>query len=67
MLGYILDIFPQVMEKKAIPVHSSCSTQLTTDHQKLTFVNWKSRHNNRVNVPEMLRYIHIFEPVQVSP
>jgi len=39
MLGYILDIFFQVMEKKAIPVHPSCFTQLTTEHQKLTFVN----------------------------
>jgi len=39
MLGYILDIFPQVMEKKAIPVHPSCFTQLTTEHQILTFIN----------------------------
>jgi len=46
MLGYILNIFPQVMEQKAIPVHPSCFTQLTTEHQKLTFVNWKSRRNN---------------------
>jgi hypothetical protein len=36
-------------------------------HQKLvSFANWKSRSNNRVNVPELLHYAYIYQLVSFS-
>jgi hypothetical protein len=31
-----------------------------TGHRQVTFKSWKSRDNNRANVPEFVRYAHVF-------
>jgi hypothetical protein len=37
-----------------------------TEHQKLAFMNWKSRNINRENVPELLCYVYISRFVEIQ-